>query len=132
MKHDILKFYQNKILIFTLIILFFSVLSSTAQVTSEMNPIAKTHLSQEQILSMSASEVNLINFFFTSTFIVDKTTPGYAKWLNDHDGIFDVSLLSKIRKQSERSFYRNENYAGFVVELMSWDEIQAESKKLSN
>jgi len=132
MKHDILKFYQNKILVFSLIILFSSVLSATAQVPAEINPIAKTHLSQEQILSMSAFDINLINFFFTSSFIVDKTTPGYAKWLNDHDGVFDVSLLSKFRKQSERSFYRNENYTGFVVELFSWDEIQAESKKLSN
>lgn len=132
MKRPILIFYQNKVLIFTFIILFFSLLSANAQITTEINPIAKKHLSQEQIQSMSINEIKTINFYFTSTFIVDITTPGYAKWLSDHDGVFDVAVLGIFRKQSERSFYRNENYTGLVVELFSWDEIQAETKKLFN
>lgn len=121
-----------KTLLFFIFILSIPAISVKAQSNHDINPIAKSHLSPEKLGAMTSSEILATNFLFTSSFIVDATTAGYKKWLKEHDGVFDISVLNKFRKQSERSFYKNEFYPGFVVELFSWDEIQNEYKKLSN
>jgi hypothetical protein len=129
--HNLLISYLKTFLFF-IFVLSIPTISVKAQSNNEINPVAKSHLSLEKIGTMTSSEILATNFLFTSSFIVDTTTAGYKKWLKDHDGVFDISVLNTFRKQSERSFYKNEFYPDFVVELFSWNEIQSEYKKLSN
>lgn len=129
-RHQLQVFYR-KYLCIAIFAFFVPSISSLAQIKIEINSIAKQHFKSEQIQSFTAAEIHAINFMFTSSFIVDKSSAGYIKWLNDHNGIFDISLLNRFRKQSERAFYKTEHYPGFVIELFSWDEIQREFKNFN-
>jgi hypothetical protein len=115
-----------------MLVFFVSVLSAGAQTKQELNPLAKKHLNTEQIESLTSADINTINFYFTSSYILDKTNPYYIKWLDEHGGVFDVYELYKFRKQSQRAFFKAERYPGFVIELLSWDEIEQVHKKFIN
>jgi hypothetical protein len=126
------RIFSAKKSFFILLFAFFiSITNASAQNNELINPIAKKHLSPQQIDKLTIPEINMINFMFTSSYIVDTTTEIYKKWMNDNGNI-DVVLLNQRRKQSERVFCTSEKYPGFVIELMSWDELNAEVKNIVN
>ncbi len=122
----------DKAIYILLAFFFLSVAGANAQSNSDLiNPLAKKHLTQIQIDTLSKHEIDMINYMYTSSFIVDTTNKYYKKWLNEKGGI-DVALLNQQRKQSERAYCRFENYPGLVIELLSWDEMKAEAEKILN
>ncbi|MCK9613416.1 MAG: hypothetical protein PHR81_06740 [Bacteroidales bacterium] len=102
-----------------------------AQSNTTINPIAKKYFTARQADSLSKSEIRAVNYMFTSSYIVDTTTSVYKKWIKEN-GDIDIVLLKPQRKKSERTFYRNEKYPGFVIEFLSRDEVEAKINSILN
>jgi hypothetical protein len=125
--HDIYKKFLRIGLLLALILPFYS----NAQNKVELIHIAQKHLNAEQIKALTIPEINALNYMFTSSFIIDTTTTVYKKWAADN-GAVDVVLLNPQRKKTERTFYKNEKYPGFIIEFLSRDEVDKEINKILN
>ncbi|MBU1719594.1 MAG: hypothetical protein KKA07_11040 [Bacteroidetes bacterium] len=105
--------------------------TTQAQTSEKLNKIAALHYSQDEVKVLTDSEIKAINFYYSSSYITDTSSPVFQKYVSEHDGIFDVSTIELHRKQSQRVKYRSELYPGLVIELLSHDELLAEYQKLS-
>lgn len=104
---------------------------SFAQNKASLNQVAQKHFSTGQIEALTTPEISAINYMFSSSYIVDTSTMIYKKWVKEN-GAIDIVMLNPRRKKSERTFFRDEKYPGFVIEFYSKDEVENQVKKILN
>jgi len=118
-------------LFYLLGLLFCMPLFSLAQPAMKLDAVARKHYSTKEMAQLSLKDVEKINFYFTKSFTVNTASTGYKKWLQDHDGVFDITVFENYRRKSERFVVKREDYPGLEVELISLDELLEQYSRIT-
>ena len=113
---------------FTLFILFsFQLKAQRVNNLELIDPRAKAHYSEEQILEMPYYKVMQVNFYYSSSFIIE--TPKNCTCPIIEAKKVDVAKYSAQRDALKRNHVGDSEQCLNIV-LLSWEEVQAEYEKI--
>lgn len=110
-------------------ILLFVVETVTSQ---ELTPVAKSHYTGKEISELCDTDIEKINYFYTSSFSINTEHPLYQDFVLEYckSDVFDITFFSKYRLDDKRNTFESELYPGIKLELHSWQEIKNKYKEI--
>lgn len=128
--HNEIKVVKKIVNTIVCILVIISYSKSYSQEKKYIHPLIYKYLTSDEIEKLNEADIKKLNFYFDSSYTVDKTNPDFIRFVNDSGGIFDVTKIERFRKEDKISYFKSENYPSLKIQLMPRKELEMIYEKI--